>query len=61
MATPKITQWGIRTGTKIEKEHTNSTNKARKIAMDHLHEFGDAYYKGLIKLETKLTKQQKRK
>jgi hypothetical protein len=57
---PKITNWGITRGTKIEMEHTKSKKLAKKIAMDHLHEFGDAYYKGLIKLERKLAKQQRK-
>lgn len=57
---PKITNWGIKVGTKIEMEHTGSKRKARKIAMDHLHEFGDPYYHGLIKLEKRLAKQQRK-
>jgi len=57
---PKITSWGIKKGTSIEMEHTKSKKFAKKIAMDHLHEFGDAYYKGLVKLERKLAKQQKK-
>lgn len=40
----------------IELEHTSSRKKARKIAQDHLNEFGCAYYPALIKMETKLTK-----
>jgi hypothetical protein len=58
---PKITKWGVKAGTKIELEHTRSRVKAKKIAMDHLHEFGDAYYHGLIKLESRLKKQLKRR
>ena len=53
---PKITKWGIKVGTKIEMEHTKSVKKAEKIALDHLKEFGDDYYKGLIKLESRLAK-----
>jgi len=60
MIKPKITQWGIKKGTQIEMEHTTSKKRAKKIATDHLNEFGDAYYKGLIKLERRLSKQQKR-
>ena len=54
---PKITPWGIKVGTKIEMEHTKSRKVARRIAFDHLHEFGDAYYKALIPMERKLKKQ----
>jgi hypothetical protein len=54
---PKITKWGIKTGTRIEMEHTTSKRKARKIAYDHLHEFGDSYYHALIPMERKLKKQ----
>lgn len=50
----KITSWGIRTGTKIEMEHTSNPKTAKKIAFDHLNEFGDCYYKELIKMEKKL-------
>jgi hypothetical protein len=57
---PKITKWGVKTGTKIELEHTKSKMRAKKIAMDHLKEFGDAYYHGLIKLESSLKKKQGR-
>jgi len=60
MTKTKITKWGIKVGTKIEMEHTTSKLRAKKIAMDHLHEFGDAYYKGLIKLEKRLSKKQKK-
>lgn len=59
-AKPKITKWGIKVGTKIEMEHTKNRLRARKIAMDHLHEFGDAYYHGLIKLEANLKKKRNR-
>lgn len=40
----------------IELEHTNSRKMARKIAGDHLKEFGCAYYPALIKMEKSLTK-----
>lgn len=53
---PKITNWGIRVGTKIEMEHTNSKKVARKIAMDHLHEFGNRYYVELQKMEKRLSR-----
>jgi hypothetical protein len=57
----KITAWGWKVGTKIEMEHTSSKVKARKIAGDHLKEFGNNYYVELIKMEKKLAKQQRRK
>jgi len=44
----------IRIGTKIEKEHTKNPRVARKIALDHFKEFGNAYYPALIKMEKKL-------
>jgi hypothetical protein len=52
----KITKWGWKVGTKIEMEHTKSKKRAKKIAGDHLCEFGDAYYRELIKIEDKLGK-----
>ena len=58
MNKPKITKWGLKVGTKIEMEHTRSRLRARKIAKDHLNEFGDAYYHGLIRLENQLRKKQ---
>lgn len=38
----------------IEKEHTKSDSQARKIACDHIKEFGPRYYPELMKLEKKL-------
>jgi hypothetical protein len=38
----------------IEKEHTNSTEKAKKIVKDHLAEYGCEYYPELIKLTRRL-------
>ena len=58
---PKITKWGVKTGTKIELEHTKSKMKAKKIAMDHLKEFGSRYYVELIKMEKKLAREQKKR
>lgn len=52
----KSTSWGIKVGTKIEMEHTNNPKFARKIAKDHLNEFGDCYYKELLKMEARLKK-----
>lgn len=43
----------IRIGTKVEMEHTSDKNKARKIAIDHLHE-DPRYYTALGKMEKKL-------
>lgn len=50
----------IRIGTKIEREHTKSNKKARKIALDHFKEFGNAYYPALIKMEKRLKKRQRK-
>ena len=38
----------------LEKEHTKSNEKAKKIVEDHLKEFGCNYYPALIKMEKKL-------
>ena len=38
----------------MELEHTSDRKVARKIAKDHLREFGCDYYPELIKLEKKL-------
>jgi len=39
----------------IELEHTTSRRMAKKIAGDHVREFGCAYYPALIKMEKVLT------
>jgi hypothetical protein len=51
----------LKLGTKIEMEHTNSIKKAKKIASQHLCEFSNYYTKGLIPLERKLKKINRRK
>lgn len=38
----------------LEKEHTTSNKMARKIAEDHVKEFGCDYYPELLKMERKL-------
>jgi len=51
-------------GTDIELEHTSSRKKAYKIALQHECEFGPKalYYKyGLIPMEARLKKMQRRK
>lgn len=40
----------------IEMEHTSSRAVAKKIASDHLKEFGCRYYPALIKMERRLKK-----
>lgn len=40
----------------LELEHTKDRNFAKKIAKDHVKEFGCGYYPELIKLEKKLKK-----
>ena len=42
-------------GIDVELEHTNSKDKAREIALDHLHEFPD-YYTRLKDMENKAEK-----
>jgi hypothetical protein len=51
----------LKLGSKIEMEHTKSKRLATKIAKDHLREFPNYYTKGLIPLERKLRKLNKRK
>lgn len=46
----------LETGTKIELEHTNSKEKAREIALDHLYEIPD-YYTRLKDMENKAEKE----
>jgi len=40
---------------KVELEHTKSMRVARKIASDHVKEFGREYYPALLKMERKLS------
>ena len=40
----------------MEKEHTNNVSEQKKIARDHIKEFGCSYYPELKKLEKKLKK-----
>ena len=40
----------------VEMEHTTNRFIARKIAMDHLKEYGCKYYPALKKMESKLKK-----
>lgn len=48
--------WQLRTGIKIEMEHTKSKALAKKIAKDHLDEFPD-YYTHLVIMERRLKKE----
>lgn len=57
----KISKKELKIGTKIEMEHTTSKRIARVIATDHLREFPNYYTKGLIPMERKLKKLQKKK
>lgn len=38
----------------VEMEHTKSRRFARKIAQDHVNEFGCKYYPALLKMERRL-------
>lgn len=58
--TKKISKKEIELGTKIEMEHTPKKRIAKIIAMDHLREFPNYYSRGLIPMEKKLKKLQKR-
>ena len=40
----------------IEMEHTKNPAIARKIACDHVKEYGNKYYPALIKMEKRLSK-----
>ena len=51
----KFNKWQLKVGTKIEKEHTTSTKKARHIAKQHLIEFPN-YYTYLTKMEKMMSK-----
>jgi len=57
----KISKRELKLGTPIEMEHTTSRKKARHIAMQHLCEFPNYYSAGLIPLERKLKRMQKRR
>lgn len=41
---------------KLEMEHTNNKEYAKKIVNDHIGEFGCEYYPNLIRLERKLSR-----
>jgi len=45
----------------IELEHTKSRKVARKIASDHVKEYGCKYYPALKKMEKKLEEEQEAK
>lgn len=51
----------LKVGAKIELEHTTNPRKARFIAMQHLTEFPNYYTRGLLPMEKKLTKLNRRK
>ena len=55
-----ISKKELKLGTKIEMEHTRSKRIAKKIACDHLREFPKYYSKGLIPMERRLKKLQRR-
>ena len=50
----------LRLGIPIEMEHTKSRKVAKRIASQHLCEFRAYYSKGLIPLERKLKKMERR-
>jgi len=58
----KIDKKQLRMGIKVEMEHTKNPAIAKKIACDHLKEFGyDAkYYTELLKMEKRLKAIKKR-
>ena len=56
----KIGKKELKLGTPIEMEHTNSRRKAMHIAKQHLCEFKNYYSKGLIPMEAKLKRLNKK-
>ena len=50
--------WQLKTGAKIELEHTKDKSLAKKIAKDHLDEFPD-YYTHLVEMEKFLAQTRK--
>jgi len=53
---PPMSPAQMRTGVKVEKEHTPSPTVAKKIVADHVKELGTGYYPALLKMEKKLEK-----
>lgn len=51
----------LKIGSKIELEHTNSKKVATKIAKQHICEFPNYYSKGLVPMEKKLSKLNRRR
>lgn len=51
----------LRLGVPIEMEHTRSKTIAARIAKQHLCEFPNYYSKGLIPMEARLKKLQRRR
>lgn len=52
MTTPRMAPEQLRIGTKVEMEHTDDPEEARRIARDHLREFPD-YYTRLVRMEAR--------
>jgi len=50
----------LKMGIPIEKEHTHSTTRARRIAQQHLIEF-PGYYTALVAMEKRLKAKKKRR
>jgi hypothetical protein len=48
---PPMSPEQMRTGVKVEKEHTPSPTIAKKIVADHIKELGTGYYPALLKME----------
>ena len=57
----KLNKHELAIGTKVELEHTKSRKIASKIASDHLNEFPNYYTKGLIPMERKLKRMQRKR
>jgi len=51
----------LKLGIPIEMEHTNKKSVAKRITQQHLCEFPNYYSKGLIPMEDRLTKLNRRK
>ena len=51
----------LKIGQRIELEHHVSLKRARQIALDHVKEFPCYYTKGLLPMELKLKRMQRKK
>lgn len=55
----KYSERMLKLGARVEREHTKNPLLARKIARDHLKEFGNRYYPSLLKMERGLRRKKR--